>query len=118
MRTWVYRVAHNVASSYATRRRRTRTAKATSLEEVADAMATDDPEQFASVTQAIEQLATLIQSLNPLDREVILLYLEDLDAAGIGEVTGMSAGAVATRIHRIKAILAKRFHDEGGRDGI
>jgi RNA polymerase sigma-70 factor (ECF subfamily) len=118
MRTWVYRVAHNAASSYVTRRRRTRAAKVTSLEEVADTIATENPEQMASETQAIDQLVALIQSLNPLDREVILLYLEDLDAAGIGEVTGMSAGTIATRIYRIKAILTKRFQDEGGRDGI
>lgn len=118
MRTWVYRVAHNAASSYVTRRRRTRASKVTSLEEVADTIATENPEQMVSETQTIDQLAALIQSLNPLDREVILLYLEDLDAAGIGEVTGMSAGTIATRIHRIKAILAKRFQNEGGRDGI
>lgn len=118
MRTWVYRVAHNAASSYVTRRRRTRVAKVTTLEEVADTIAAENPEQIASETQTIDQLATLIQSLNPLDREVILLYLEDLDAAAIGEVTGMSAGTIATRVHRIKAILAKRFQDGGGRDGI
>lgn len=118
MRTWVYRVAHNAASSYVTRRRRTRAAKVISLEEVADTIATENPEQMVSETQAIDQLAALIQSLSPLDREVILLYLEDLDAAEIGEVTGMSAGSIATRIHRIKVILAKRFQNEGGRDGV
>ena len=117
MRTWVYRVAHNAASSYVTWRRRTPAMKVTSLEEVADTIATETPEQIASETQAIDQLAKLIQSLNPPDREVILLYLEDLDAAVIGEITGMSAGAIATRIHRIKAILANRFQDEGGRNG-
>jgi RNA polymerase sigma-70 factor (ECF subfamily) len=43
----------------------------------------------------------------------MLLYLEGLDAAGIGEVTGLSAGAIATRIHRIKSILAQRFQQGG-----
>jgi RNA polymerase sigma-70 factor (ECF subfamily) len=85
---------------------------------VAEATASGTPEQIATESEALSQLTRLIQSLNALDREVILLYLEDLDAAGIAEVTGMSAGAIATRIHRIKAILAKRFQDEGGRDGI
>lgn len=117
MRTWVYRVAHNAASSYVTRRRRTRAANVTSLEEVADMIAAENPEQVASETQAIDQLAKLIQSLNPLDRQVILLYLEDLDAAGISEITGMSAGAITTRIHRIKTILAKRFQGEEGANG-
>ena len=33
---------------------------------------------------------------------MILLYLEGTDAASIGEITGLSAGNVATKIHRIK----------------
>jgi RNA polymerase sigma-70 factor (ECF subfamily) len=118
MRTWVYRVAHNAASSYVIRRRRTHAGKGVSLDEVAEAVASGSPEETATEAEALSQLTQLIRSLNPFDREVILLYLEDLDAAGIGEITGMSAGAIATRIHRIKAVLAKRFQHEGGRDGI
>jgi DNA-directed RNA polymerase specialized sigma24 family protein len=38
-----------------------------------------------------------------------------MDAASIGEITGLSAGNVAMRIHRIKNILAKWFH-QGGSD--
>jgi len=40
-------------------------------------------------------------------RRVILLYLEDVDAASIGEITGLSARNVSTTIHRIKQV-AKR----------
>ena len=47
---------------------------------------------------------------------MILLYLEGTDAASIGEITSLSAGNVATKIHRIKSVLATRFK-EGGRDG-
>jgi RNA polymerase sigma-70 factor, ECF subfamily len=59
---------------------------------------------------ALEQLLALVQTLEPLDRRVILLYLEDVDAASIGEITGLSAGNVATKVHRIKQILSRRFH--------
>ena len=45
----------------------------------------------------------------PPDDQVMLLYLEDMDAQAIGEITGLSARAVATRIHRIKALLARHF---------
>jgi RNA polymerase sigma-70 factor (ECF subfamily) len=51
----------------------------------------------------------MIQSLKPLDRQVILSYLEGMDAAAIGEITGLAAGNVATKIHRIKTVLARRF---------
>jgi RNA polymerase sigma-70 factor (ECF subfamily) len=64
----------------------------------------------------LERLLTLIRRLEPLDRRVILSYLEGMDAASIGEDTGISARNVATKIHRIKNILAHRFH-EGGRHG-
>ena len=66
--------------------------------------------------QILDRLYDLIQRLNPLDRQVILLYLEGVDAASIGEVTGISSGYVATKIHRIKSILADRFHNGGNHD--
>ena len=61
----------------------------------------------------LERLSVLIQQLKPLDRQVIISYLEDLDAVSIGEITGLSPGNVAMKIHRIKNILARRFHEGG-----
>jgi RNA polymerase sigma-70 factor (ECF subfamily) len=65
---------------------------------------------------AMERLIGLIHQLKPIDRQVMLLYLEGLDARDIAEVTGLSGPNVATKIHRIKKILAVRFH-HGERDG-
>lgn len=45
----------------------------------------------------------------PIDRQVILSYLEGMDAEAISELTGLSTSNVATKIHRIKEILRKRF---------
>ena len=65
----------------------------------------------------MDRLYELIQRLRPLDREVILLYLEEETAASIAEITGLSAANVATKIGRIKQILKDWFHrgvhDEG-----
>jgi RNA polymerase sigma-70 factor (ECF subfamily) len=44
----------------------------------------------------------------------MVLYLEQLDAASIAEITGISAVNVATRVRRIKQILIQRFHAEEG----
>lgn len=60
-------------------------------------------------TLALSRLLELIQRLKPLDRQVITLYLEGEAAEAIGEVTGLSAGNVATKIHRIKALLGRQF---------
>lgn len=112
MRTWVYRVAHNTAASHAMRGRRT--PKGVSIEELVVADDAANPEEIASEHQALEKLMATIRALKPPDAQVMLLYLEDLDAAAIGEITGISPGAIATKVHRIKALLARRF--QGGRD--
>lgn len=110
LRTWIYRVAHNTTATHIQKSRRARTSHWIDLEHAADA---PDPamsaEQHAE-TDLISRLMTFIQTLKPPDRQVMLLYLDDLDAKDIGEITGLSPGAVATRIHRIKALLAKRFN--------
>lgn len=109
LRTWVYRVAHNVATSHILAMKRGRQGF-TTLDALDEAAAPDDPEAETGRRRALDRLTVLIQGLAPPDRQVALLYLEDLDAGAIGEVTGLSAGAVAVRIHRLKAVLAARFH--------
>jgi RNA polymerase sigma-70 factor (ECF subfamily) len=55
----------------------------------------------------------LIHSLEPLDRQIMILYLEDVDAAETSDIIGLSPGAIATRIHRLKTLLAQRFNAGG-----
>ena len=115
VRTWVYRVAHNVGASHVLRSRRANSAALASLDELALQADGDNPEQTVGERQVLARMLNMISRLKPPDAQVMLLYLEDLDAAEIGEITGLSAGAVATRIYRIKAVLARRFQ-QGGRD--
>lgn len=104
LRTWVYRVAHNTAASHI---RRQRHVVYVGLEEL---QAMPDPRAGADTDQSrqLAAMMALIQSLKPLDRQVILAYLEGLDAVAISEFTGLSPGNVATKIHRIKHILTER----------
>jgi RNA polymerase sigma-70 factor (ECF subfamily) len=107
LRTWVYRVAHNTAASHITARRRA--PKGLSIEELELADDHKGPEEIAGDNQALERLMALIRGLKAPDSQVMLLYLEELSAEEIGEITSLSAGAVATKIHRIKTFLARRF---------
>jgi RNA polymerase sigma-70 factor (ECF subfamily) len=116
LRTWVYRVAHNVAASHVIRHRRMRSATLVGLDEISQFAGANDPAATLDQQQTIDQLHHLIRQLKPLDREVILLYLEQLDAESIAEIVGISGANVATKIHRIKKILAKRFREGGCND--
>jgi RNA polymerase sigma-70 factor (ECF subfamily) len=94
LRTWVYRVAHNTATSKVTRQR----ARERTL------VTADDPESLAAIADeeraldrrlTLERLYVLIHRLRPIDRQVMLLYLEDADAASIAEIVAPQAGAAA-----------------------
>jgi RNA polymerase sigma-70 factor (ECF subfamily) len=116
LRTWVYRVAHNTAVSRVIRPRAaapTLVAIDEDLESLADAA---DRERGLDRRRALERLYLLIRRLRPLDRQVMLLYLEDEDAASIAEITGLSVANVSTKVSRIKRILIRQFHQDGSDD--
>jgi RNA polymerase sigma-70 factor, ECF subfamily len=112
LRTWVYRVAQNVGASHVMQDRRARAATFVGLEALETLSEAVDAEDVVAHRSVLARLLELIRQLHPIDRQVILLYLEGLDGAAIGEVTGLAAGHVATKINRIKNALARR-HREG-----
>lgn len=114
-RTWIYRVAHNVAASHVQNDRRAKSKPLVNIDEVDVADDRYNAEALSDRQISLERLMTLVRELKPLDRHVVLLFLEGLDAAGIGEITGLSVSNVSTKIHRIKSILARRFQAGGHR---
>ena len=116
LRTWVYRVAHNVATSHVIRQRR-RSAMAFLTLEEAEAEA---PHEYVEVSadreRARARLLALIQRLEPIDRQLMLAYLDGVEAEEISEITGLTSANVWTKIHRIKNVLSRRFR-AGGHDG-
>ena len=116
LRTWAYRVAHNTATSRVIRRR-AGAPELVSLDELDAPAVPQDREQALDRDRAMDRLMALIRRLGPLDRQIIVLYLEGIDAASIGEITGLSSGNIATKIHRVKKVLIARFHEQAGRNG-
>ena len=106
LRTWVYRVAHASAASYVIRQKRWNSNLFVSLEDL-DTMPVS-PE--AHKTLAVDRLTELIQRLKPVDRQIILSWLEGMEAVEIAEITGLTPRNVATKVHRIKNLLARDFN--------
>lgn len=113
IRTWVYRVAHNVASTHVQRQRRWRQEQLFTLEELEAMPDPVDNERRIDEASVLERLGRLIQKLKIIDRDIILLYLEGLEAVEIATIVGLSPVNIATKIHRIKALLTRRFQAEG-----
>lgn len=111
LKTWTFRVAHNTAVSYVNRERRKNTGFV-GLEEIEGTARGETREPDIDRQRALQQLSDFIRQLKPLDRQIMISYLEEMDLATIAEITGLSPANVGMKIHRIKAILASRFHEE------
>lgn len=110
--TWVWRVAHNRATTYALKRKRQR-----SWSPIEDIELTDDGPLLsdrAESDQAMALILTIIDRLDPPDRQILLLYLEGMAGAEIAEVTGVTPDVAAAKIHRFKTMLTRRFAATGG----
>lgn len=113
LKTWALRVAHNTATSYAHREQRF-TTRFVSLEELERKASANDASPDLDRRPALDRLTLLIHALKPLDRQIMISYLEELDMATIADLTGLTPANVAMKIHRIKNVLARRFRKEDG----
>ena len=106
-RTWVYRVAHNTAISFVTgRRRRSQREQSWNGPEFPEVAAS--PESNVIQDEQRLRLWAAVEALPLADRQIVVLHLEGLSAAEIEAVTGLNAGAVATRLTRVRQRLVSR----------
>ncbi len=100
-RTWLYRIAHNVALSYQRKSRRTNDREVALDEGMEHSRPGVDVRKLA--------LARLVSQLPLEDRQLVVLYLEGLSANEIEKITGIRAGTVSVRLTRIRQNLAGAF---------
>jgi len=114
LRTWAFRVAHNTALKHQRGQGRARHR----IEEYArdtptpEATLDDDPATVSEKREDVLRLQRLVGELAPPDRQLVVLQLEGLSGAEIGEVAGLSATNASTRLHRLRAKLARRLDEE------
>lgn len=96
LRSWVYRVSMNTCISY----KRKKHVKTVPLEFSSDSVAPDSPEK-----RQARMLHDRISKLEPFDRAIVLLWLEDMSYDEIASIVGISTKAVGVRLVRIKEKL-------------
>lgn len=111
LKTWALRVAHNTAASYVIRERRVN-AKLVSFEEIERTLEQAEQPRDLDRDQALREIQQLILQLKPLDRQIIISYMEGMETASIAEITGLTPANIGMKIHRIKKILAHRMREE------
>jgi RNA polymerase sigma-70 factor, ECF subfamily len=106
-RTWLYRIAHNVALTYVHKARRY-AGPLDCGEGVLDALAAaDDVEGQAARAEQQQRLLVAVSRLPLDDRRLVLLYLEGLTGAEMAAVLGISEANAATRLSRLRKELVQ-----------
>jgi RNA polymerase sigma-70 factor (ECF subfamily) len=108
--TWIYRIALNVAMSFvrnASLRQRHAVPLDESLHDIADGGLREHDNELEHA-QRLRLLQGFIARQAPLDRALLLLYLDERGQREIGEILGISESNVSTKIGRLK----QRIRDE------
>lgn len=98
LKTWIWRVSLNTCSNYERKRRG-------SVQTIPLSVGIDLYNDDDDHTIQIQQLYDRINRLEPFDRAIILLWLENMTYQEIANVVGITLSNVTTRLFRIKEQL-------------
>jgi len=101
--TWLYRVALNTALSWQRTSRRRKQHDEALAHEPSPSSTGETPRDEKSI------LEEFLSALAPVDRIVLVLYMEALTIEEIADVAGVSPGAVSVRLHRIRKHFTDRY---------
>ena len=104
--TWLYRVAINTAISFV-RKRASRLDRVVHFDH-ADLTRTIEAQQTTDekTDDCMANLYNAIYKLNPIEKALVTLFLEDLTYEQIAEATGINANNVGVMLHRAKKKLS------------
>ena len=104
MRTWIYRIALNTCVS--TLRIRSRQPHQASLDEVILV-----PDHSQEKKETVKELYECIATLGPIDKAIVMMWLDEYSYEEIADTVGLKRNNVATRLHRAKEKLKEKIKD-------
>ena len=111
IKTWIYRVALNTCISIDRKKKKVRTILQRRQSEVRLTMDINLFEDRDEDTRQVDMLHKRISKLQPFDRAIVLLWLENLPYEEIGQIVGITAKNVSVRLFRIREQLKQMSND-------
>jgi RNA polymerase sigma factor (sigma-70 family) len=108
MSTWIFRVALNTAFLFHRNEAKHKENKVCMDKSV---FSVADTSEATELEERIAMLYRFIDTLDELDKALMMLYLEDSKYKEIAEILGITETNVATKISRIKSKLKDYFHN-------
>ena len=110
--TWLYRVAINTAISFV-RKRASRSDRVIHFEHADLTRAIESRQTTeANTDERLAHLYTAIYKLDPLEKALVTLFLEDFTYEEIADATGITANNVGVMLHRAKKKLSCLMKEE------
>ena len=104
IKTWIYRIALNTCISQDRKKKR----RSSEVRMTMDINLFEDNDDD---TRQVDMLHKRISRLQPFDRAIVLLWLENLPYEEIGQIVGITAKNVSLRLHRIRKQLKQMSND-------
>ena len=104
IKTWIYRVALNTCISIDRKKKR----RSSEVRLTMDINLFEDRDED---TKQVDMLHKRISKLQPFDRAIVLLWLENLPYEEIGQIVGITAKNVSVRLFRIREQLKQMSND-------
>lgn len=105
--TWMYRIALNVGISFL--RKNTRPVRQTVPLDEIEREFVDESAGPPKIDERVLLLRRIIATLDPLNRALVLLYLDDCSYREIASVLGLTETNAATKLSRLKERLRQNL---------
>lgn len=106
-RTWLYRIAHNIAISALESRRKHELRELPMTDSGEPPSAAEHPDQALLAEEKRQAMLAATRELAPIDKQLIVLHLEGLSYQEIEQISGLSGSAIASRLSRIRDRLTE-----------
>lgn len=104
--TWMYKVAFNVSISHYRKLK----SRQKYVVPMPDKLVSVEEDEEPEIDENLKRLRELIDELDPLNKAIFIMYLDENSHAEISEAMGISVSNVGTKINRIKKQLKKKFN--------
>jgi len=98
--TWMYSVCLNTALTYVRKNKGNINESLSEKHDVVD--------EVSSKEERMEMLMKMIQTLSPVSKAIMLLYLEEMSYEDIADITGLTKSNVSVKIMRAKKELQEK----------
>jgi RNA polymerase sigma factor (sigma-70 family) len=114
LKTWICRIAVNVCLTFLSKTKRNSSVFIPITNTVDFDRAADDEDNQQERETKVKFFEDFKSKLNPIDKTLVTLYLEEMEYREISQITGLSEGNARARIHRIKKQIKQEWEENYG----